>query len=1390
MGFFRPYDTTGEPRFFEVYGSSSRLAFSRYFVVAHVDGFLYVLDKYFCISRLVPFRAKRPCDSPTAHERRSGLLAGPGPPTRNIAPSEGIRTREQIYGRPVAAEQEPTGLCGYQLAAEEENLEGSQLLVPVRIADVISSLFRTDKPVFSQLLTGNNQYDQRQLQGLRQKSLLLSNRHDGCLYLFLKKFLVRISLRGTVTVVGDLLELVLKKFLVRISLRGTVTVVGDLLELALAAASRLRVTSSLGSTPGETAASASSSHPLRQDNSAGGRRHASSVRRVCSVQQFCREMGHNEDASCSGSDAIAGECVTCREMGHNEDASCSGSDAIAGECVTWAPYCENAAEGEQELEYPGSDEANAQVWDHLRSMNDWMHSPAEPYPDSSSAAGRLQEFVTCRGESWEVNNCCIDGEGRCFFAMARSKFLSPVEERGMIFCLDTRSPVARAVVLRFGRGVTQSAVISLSLAAHPNSGCVLMVAKSAAEVRSGILSPVFSPPSLATDCRSQRGSSAVTAISGRTRDPEPGARMNRTNCASAVFEADTPTAVARPFGTHDSNEEPPAPEATMNGLESGDALQNSSGNEQERAFGLQDTRNEAASDPKLDSMAMSAVQRGSWSQARHRPRPNNSVGNLQLPNHPIASRDQEHSAHQEGQQALEEPRDKTAPEEHSSWWFCPCDDDPSFLFPVAECFDDDAVHNAAQSICRQFRGSASSSVCRAYFEDVDGTLLREAKAAATAARTAEIMITAMMQTEERRDLELSLKNLPAPSIVSSEVSCQPERVTRAGALRLLKEADLAASRAECAECSGYILWQPGVKVRRPKTGEEAISFGSAVLFRARTKFRREPSTGWITGAPKSLQPPCASDLITGDLVAIISQDARHLEVRDAFPSPLGLIVIPTEAANRIVRQQPDGIAGRMTSRNSVSLTSFLASFIAGSSTAASERDDLGGAAAPSGQGSADDARPLAVESQLTDPPLAEGMAALSAYTNTMHDSIPRRAVPAVNIVFVVDTLRVCRLVETRRARGSWGHNGLQSVRDQRLPGLTDAATSPACEKLTCESSQSWEKNEMKNGQQSAVLGGLPTGDRVTQSPPKGGNSCSCRTDSACLGDLPVPVLHSRFADVTLLCADGYEVESHRALLAARCPFFEARLTRPHWEAREADRVVIDLRGFAGSVVQATVRFFETGYFVIPASCCCPYCCVDQQRNGYDQYQVPQKRGLPPHESPCCCRVDWVLQAYTFAAYCLLQDLKTELLAVLARLTSQRTCLHVLTHPAVRNQLQILQLAAHQLVHHIPMPNLLLELEGCREWDFPSTDGNLPKAEEQPPPGGNRGKQRKEKKPLLSLLLSEGIYDVVIKALSAWVLVSAIEDPPSRTRADAQSKSKAYAGSYRNSLSAKRGAPLF
>lgn len=97
----------------------------------------------------------------------------------------------------------------------------------------------------------------------------------------------------------------------------------------------------------------------------------------------------------------------------------------------------------------------------------------------------------------------------------------------------------------------------------------------------------------------------------------------------------------------------------------------------------------------------------------------------------------------------------------------------------------------------------------------------------------------------------------------------------------------------------------------------------------------------------------------------------------------------------------------------------------------------------------------------------------------------------------------------------------------------------------------------------------------------------------------------------------------------------------------------------------------------------------------------------------------------------------------------------LTHPAVRNQQQILHLAAHQLVYHMPMPKLLLEADDARAVDteMHSPEPKPPAANRQVPSREGATSRDQGRKPLLPLLLSEGVYEVIVTALSAWVLVS-------------------------------------
>lgn len=145
------------------------------------------------------------------------------------------------------------------------------------------------------------------------------------------------------------------------------------------------------------------------------------------------------------------------------------------------------------------------------------------------------------------------------------------------------------------------------------------------------------------------------------------------------------------------------------------------------------------------------------------------------------------------------------------------------------------MHAAAQSICRQFRGGPDTSVCRAFFWEDCGVAVHEGTAAATAAHIAELLMAAAVESAvsaERKILKCTCTSYPTGSQFKQSCCIDPD--LHAAATRALSEAAVAASRAEAAASSGYILWQPGIKVRRPKTGEEAISFGSAILIRAHT----------------------------------------------------------------------------------------------------------------------------------------------------------------------------------------------------------------------------------------------------------------------------------------------------------------------------------------------------------------------------------------------------------------------------------------------------------------------------------------------------------------------------------------------------------------------------
>lgn len=300
-------------------------------------------------------------------------------------------------------------------------------------------------------------------------------------------------------------------------------------------------------------------------------------------------------------------------------------------------------------------------------------------------------------------------------------------------------------------------------------------------------------------------------------------------------------------------------------------------------------------------------------------------------------------------------------------------------------------------------------------------------------------------------------------------------------------------------------------------------------------------------------------------MAVISQDARHLEVRDALPSPLGFIVVPAEAANRIVKQRPDGTSSKVTTRNSISLTSFLASFVAGSSTAVHDREEAGGAASPGGNTGSDEGRQAVADGPTTDVGAVGATAAGAAFINPTADAVPQKAIPAVNVVFLVDTLRLCRFAEPRPTtaalhmpshRSDCKQTVSEATRDQRSLGLSEANTARALGRPLFESFGNSPKTEAgpRHSFDSFGDGRIKADSSSLTSVTGGGQRCSCMTGDEFLGVPQAPVLHAQFADVLLLCADGFEIPSHRALLAARCSFFEAKLTRTHWEAHGREKV--------------------------------------------------------------------------------------------------------------------------------------------------------------------------------------------------------------------------------------------
>ncbi|KAL8428546.1 hypothetical protein Efla_003317 [Eimeria flavescens] len=1316
MGLKGPCGEPAEPRVYEVYGSGTRLSFSRYFVVAHVDGFIYVLDKYFCISRLVPApHRRRGSHSPSGAQhtaRGPNDVAWEGPCSHaevTLAGSEG-------GSRQVPAEHVLSQDRGYLRAAEGAQAE--RHMVPVRIADVFSALFRTNKPVFSQLLTGNSQYDQRELQALRQKSLLLSSRRDGCLYLFLKKFLLRVSLRGTVTVVGDLLQ------------------------LALAAAARLCPDKPPGLAPsGGLAGPPASPQPVSSEDGEFRLGAASPVFRVNSLSHVARRLG--------GGGATYDSAYTA-QPGMRRRA-------------TSPPVCRSPSHSVQLDESAASRVIRAHVLQNVRRARERLQPGGASINGAACPSERLQDFLVCRGKGWEVNNCCIDGEGRCFFTVTYEKALSPLQQRGKDSALPSSyvstvvcnlGAVVRARVLRFGRGVAENAVLSLSLSAHPVSGCFLLVVKSASAVLGNLLNSA-SVPIVSGVAETNAGSVPVCNEGGEIE----AAQTSRQQYSLGTMSSEACTEIS----THNESAPPgtlPLRSTTIadNAVVS-PAVVSTSHQAGAGYHGL-GSNDEAQNNPPLPTeqpavdltalQATSEDRQPTLSQAQpgaHAVETASLLGSLGE-RQATASRAADNGVH--GEEALDDVGEEKVAEEHSMWWFCPCPQDAAFYFPAAEWLQDEAVHRAAQSICHQFRGSPSTSVCRAHFGEDCSVAVSEATAASAAAYTAAALVATATEAAVQREMEMNASSRSARASRYTGTSGHPiDQAVHMAASKALLEAATAAARAESAASRGYILWQPGVKVKRPKTGEQVIDFGSAIVIRALAGDSSRGRRSSRSDGSICLKGRRSLELITGEPVAVISQDARHLEVRDALPSPLGFIVVPAEAANRIVKQHPCETAGRLSSRNTLSLTSFLSSFVVGGAHAVQHRGEGANPTNPASGTGSDEGR----QQPEADVHGASADVVPAAGPSQMPESFYQRAIPAVNIVFLVDTLRLCRFAEPSSAgpepqitSQKWAlHEVLLGNREHSPPGRSEASTAGAGARSAADD---WDsiKSELglKHSSDSSV-DGLSASWQSTSRLDLG-RRCSCqRNIDCCSEEKPAPALHPHFADVLLLCADGVEIPSHRALLAARCSFFEAKLTRNHWEASGNDKVVIDLREFPGSVVKAAVQYFETGSFSIPATCCCQFCCPEKRR-----LRMAQQHVIPSSDSRCSCRINWVLQAHTFASYCLLHDLHAELLSVLARLISQRSCLHVLTHPAVRGQQQILELAAHQLAYYMPMPNLLLDTNNGLQNQLKNTT-----AEDTSPESlqGAASSSGENPKCLLPQLLNEGVYKCVVTALQAWVLDS-------------------------------------
>lgn len=294
----------------------------------------------------------------------------------------------------------------------------------------------------------------------------------------------------------------------------------------------------------------------------------------------------------------------------------------------------------------------------------------------------------------------------------------------------------RARVLQFGRGVSEGAVLSLSLTAHPVTGCVLVVAKSAPAIRGSTLGS----PALPFGPVTKDSSSGVSSESSGKRhasDHSPPLVDSGTTSGAYVEACGSPLNFANQAATDGS---PRSSVATVDGQ----------GVSSDHHRGT-DNSHSATSDVSTDVLAQFETRDSSEDDIgtvmteclrSQIPLPLSGICSLSGGNCPLFSRPllyingvsttlcaalqatseeppqrpaiRGHSSEATGvveplngrQQTggqdagtlsgrghAEQMESQGSPDEHSTWWFCPCEEDPSFYFPVAECLSGEMKKN-------------------------------------------------------------------------------------------------------------------------------------------------------------------------------------------------------------------------------------------------------------------------------------------------------------------------------------------------------------------------------------------------------------------------------------------------------------------------------------------------------------------------------------------------------------------------------------------------------------------------------------------------------------------------------------------------------------------------